>query len=224
MSHQQKMLQIGSRNVNKKLIQSQTKKTNFYCFKYWLPMSKIRKKVKSYFNTFSGQFSWLRQELEKSPCPSVSLSITSVKNCLTLLDLRLQFVFNWASSILQADSKLTSSDTSSRSSRCDSESAVIYQPVIYLVIKLSEPKIHRLVSLQMFDIFVWTLCRAGECPPSVYVSDDDGDSGSDIKMPLLWWSVMVTPVTGQGTHWITFKIQNIYTKFLFAIEEAFVPK
>ena len=168
MSHQQKMLQIGSRNVNKKLIQSQTKKTNFYCFKYWLPMSKIRKKVKSYFNTFSGQFSWLRQELEKS--------------------------------------------------------VVIYQPVIYLVIKLSEPKIHRLVSLQMFDIFVWTLCRAGECPPSVYVSDDDGDSGSDIKMPLLWWSVMVTPVTGQGTHWITFKIQNIYTKFLFAIEEAFVPK
>ena len=80
-----------------------------------------------------------------------------------------------------------------------------------------------------FTSDVWYFClnvvgRAGECPPSVHVSDDDGDSGSDIKMPRLWWSVMVTPVTGQWKHWITFKIQNIDSKFLSAIEEAFVPK
>ena len=52
---------------------------------------------------------------------------------------------------------------------------------------------------QMLDIFVWMLCRAGECPPSVRVTDDDGDSGSDIKMPRLWWSVMVCD--GHPGHW-----------------------
>ena len=90
-----------------------------------------------------------------------------------------------------------------------------------------ERKVHffeAIFSTQMFDIFVWVLCRARECPPSVRVTDDDRDSGSDIKMPRLWWSVMVTPVTGHWTHWITFQIQYIQTKFLFAIEEAFVPK
>ena len=85
----------------------------------------------------------------------------------------------------------------------------------------------------MLDIFVWMLCRAGECPPSVRVTDDDGDSGSDIKMPRLWWSVMVCDglwwsprslVTGHTELHLKYSTYYIQTKFLFAIEEAFVPK